>query len=283
MPFKSFEDAVGSMPRHADVCAHCGATWGDHSGMSCPHEREDLPNPLGDVVFELVYTEAEGLTGEKRYTKLGSQRLYNHTSCIRPSHCNTLLAPFELGKKQYRTDYFVLKFVRIMPKDVPEGVACGILPVAMPAPVVMPEPVPMPAPATNPKAAFGDKKVPVFLVPLTFIYGVAVALVEGASKYGKWNWRRTPVEASTYVHATGRHLLKWYHGEDKDPVTQIHHLYNAAASLCILIDAEVAKTLIDDRPPKVDTTEQAKYLEDTMAHLKELFKDHKPTHYTESN
>ena len=134
---------------------------------------------------------------------------------------------------------------------------------------------------TNPKAAFGDKKIPVFLVPLTFIYGVAVALFEGASKYGKWNWRRTPVEASTYVHATGRHLLKWYHGEDKDPVTRIHHLYNAAASLCILIDAEVAKTLIDDRPPKVDMTEQAQYLEDTIAHLKELFKDATPTHCKE--
>ncbi len=135
----------------------------------------------------------------------------------------------------------------------------------------------------NPKAAFGDKKIPVFLVPLTFIYGVAVALFEGASKYGRWNWRKSPVEASTYVHATGRHLLKWYHGEDKDPVTRIHHLYNAAASLCILIDAEVAKTLIDDRPPKVDMTEQAQYLEDTIAHLKELFKDATPTHHKELN
>lgn len=139
---------------------------------------------------------------------------------------------------------------------------------------------PTPKAATNPKQAFGDTKIPVGLVPLTFIYGVAVALFEGASKYGRWNWRKSKVEASTYVHATGRHLFKWYHGENCDPVTRINHLYNAAASLCILIDAEVAGTLIDDRPPAVDTTKQVHDLEATVVHLRTLFKDHTPTHHT---
>lgn len=136
---------------------------------------------------------------------------------------------------------------------------------------------------TNPKQLYGDKKLPLSLVPTSFINATSVALLEGALKYGSNNYRVSPVEAMTYAHACMRHLLKWVHGEDSDPETHVPHLANAAACLAILIDTGVHNTLIDNRPPKQDTSAQVKELEATVAHLRELFKDKAPTHYTQAN
>lgn len=135
-------------------------------------------------------------------------------------------------------------------------------------------------PSANPKQAFGDKKIPLGLVPRSFINGTSLGLAEGMLKYGAWNFRSTKVEAMTYVSAVLRHFEAYVHGENCDPVTKVPHLYSAAAGLAILIDTGVQGTLIDNRPPKQDTSAQVKEIEEVLAHLKELYKDHKPVHYT---
>lgn len=135
-------------------------------------------------------------------------------------------------------------------------------------------------PSANPKQAFGDKKIPLGLVPRSFINGTSLGLAEGMMKYGAWNFRSTKVEAMTYVSAVLRHFEAYIHGENCDPVTKVPHLYSAAAGLAILIDTGVQGTLIDNRPPKQDTSAQVKEIEEVLAHLKELYKDHKPVHYT---
>ena len=135
-------------------------------------------------------------------------------------------------------------------------------------------------PSANPKQAFGDKKIPLGLVPRSFINGTSLGLAEGMVKYGAWNFRSTKVEAMTYASAVLRHFEAYIHGEECDPITKVPHLYSAAAGIAILIDTKVQGTLIDNRPPKQDTSAQVKEIEEVLVHLKELFKDHNPVHYT---
>lgn len=105
----------------------------------------------------------------------------------------------------------------------------------------------------NPKQAFGDKKVPLHLVPGPAMAYCAQALKEGSRKYGAFNWRHTSVEVQTYVGATMRHLMAFVDGEDMDPESGNPHLAHAIASLAILIDAIESGKVIDNRPPKGPT------------------------------
>lgn len=101
----------------------------------------------------------------------------------------------------------------------------------------------------NPKQLYGDKKIPLQLVPPSVCIAIARGLAEGAVKYGPWNWRDQPVEAMTYYGATLRHMAAWLEGETLDPDGNGKtHLDGAIASLGILIDAQAAGTLIDNRP-----------------------------------
>jgi hypothetical protein len=103
----------------------------------------------------------------------------------------------------------------------------------------------------NPKQAYGDKKVPMHLVPPALVIGAARALGEGAKKYGAYNWRNSKVEALTYVGAIQRHLAAYQDGEDVDPesTTGKLHLEGIAACCAILMDALHGGFLIDNRPP----------------------------------
>jgi hypothetical protein len=107
-----------------------------------------------------------------------------------------------------------------------------------------------PALPPNPKQAYGDKKVPLQLIPATSLIHEAMALKEGARKYNPFNWRRDPVEALTYVGACLRHLLAWQDGQELDPETGNHHLGHAKACLGIILDAQATGNLIDNRPLK---------------------------------
>lgn len=100
----------------------------------------------------------------------------------------------------------------------------------------------------NPKQAYGDKKVPLHLVPGAASAYIAMGLKEGARKYGAFNWRETDVEAMTYVGATLRHLAAFVDGEDTDPDSGNPHLAHAMASLAILVDALESEGVIDNRP-----------------------------------
>lgn len=133
---------------------------------------------------------------------------------------------------------------------------------------------------TNPKDAIGAGKLPLHLVPDTATYHLATAFLEGALKYGKYNWRVAGVRASIYLDALDRHVSKWKNGEDRDPKTRVHHLANALACIAIILDAELCGKLTDDRPPRANIAALEADLTARAAHLRELFKDHNPHQYT---
>lgn len=140
-----------------------------------------------------------------------------------------------------------------------------------------------PTKPSNPKDVMGSRKIDVGLVPDTMVFCAATAFMEGALKYGRYNWRISGVRASIYHAALKRHLAKWWNGQSIDPVTQVHHLDNAMACLAILRDAELYDKFTDDRPPCPDPDVMAEMIdlcEGDVKHLRELFKDHNPTQFT---
>lgn len=101
-------------------------------------------------------------------------------------------------------------------------------------------------PPKNPKDALAANKVPVALWPAVATMHGSLALLDGQMKYGRTNWRATPVRASVYVGAAMRHLNDYFEGQKLD-ASGCHNLGHALACLAILVDAEAAGTLIDDR------------------------------------
>lgn len=103
---------------------------------------------------------------------------------------------------------------------------------------------------TNPKDAVGVRKWRQFCaVPLTVLAEVGVALLEGARKYGRHNYRVAGVRASVYVDAAFGHIVQWWEGEDIDSDSGLSHVTKAIASLVVLRDAMIQGKLNDDRPP----------------------------------
>lgn len=136
---------------------------------------------------------------------------------------------------------------------------------------------------TNPKDHFGSAKIDLGNVPDTLVICAATALLEGALKYGRFNWRIAGVRVSIYHAALKRHVAKWWNGQNHDKKSQVHHLDNAIACLTILRDAELYGLLEDDRPPCPNPDAMADFIdgkEVEVAFLKELFKDHHPKQYT---
>ncbi len=75
----------------------------------------------------------------------------------------------------------------------------------------------------------------------------AWAHADGASKYKPYNWRHVNVCATTYIAAIMRHLDAFRNGEDCAEDSGCHHLAHIIANCNILLDAEQAGTLVDDR------------------------------------
>jgi len=101
---------------------------------------------------------------------------------------------------------------------------------------------------TNPKDRLGLKKTRLSLVPPASLLYQALAMEDGARKYGPYNWRANKVIATIYVDAAMRHLLAWADGEELAPDSQKPHLAHALACLGIIVDAKETGNLIDDRP-----------------------------------
>lgn len=137
--------------------------------------------------------------------------------------------------------------------------------------------------SSNPKEAIGSAKLDFSLVPASAEAYMASAFTEGALKYGSYNWRVAGVRASTYYAAAQRHMRKWWNGEQYDPKTKVHHLANSMACHAIILDAELAGLLSDDRPPKVYLAGLIEGLEATVAHLKEMSAGLTPHHCTALN
>jgi hypothetical protein len=104
---------------------------------------------------------------------------------------------------------------------------------------------------TNPKDAVGTKKIPVSVLPMPVLGEVGLALLEGARKYGRHNWRVAGVRGSVYIDACFRHLASWWEGEDVDPDSGLSHITKAIAGLVVLRDSMLMENWKDDRPPKI--------------------------------
>ena len=103
---------------------------------------------------------------------------------------------------------------------------------------------------TNPKDAVGIKKAPMSTVPCPVMMEVGVAMLEGALKYGRHNYRVSGVRASVYYDAQMRHMMQWWEGEDLDPDSGLSHVTKTIASLVVLRDAMMNDMWVDDRPPR---------------------------------
>lgn len=103
---------------------------------------------------------------------------------------------------------------------------------------------------SNPKDSLGVKKIPFSTVPEEVMGEVALAMLEGALKYGRHNYRVIGIRSSVYYDAARRHLGAWWEGEDIDPHSGLSHITKCIASLVVLRDAMVQGNITDDRPPK---------------------------------
>lgn len=115
-------------------------------------------------------------------------------------------------------------------------------------------PLEEPTKETNPKDAVAIGKVPFSVIPAQVLGNIGLALMEGALKYGRHNYRGTGIRFSVYYDATMRHLTDWWEGQDIDPDSgecELHHVDKAIASLVVLSDAIKSGMLEDDRPPVV--------------------------------
>ena len=107
-----------------------------------------------------------------------------------------------------------------------------------------------PAAPLDPKAKFGATKPNLALVPGTACCAEALALEDGAMKYGPFNWRYSPVEAMTYLAAAMRHLQAYIDGQDFTSDTLVHNLGAVRACCAIVLDAGASGTLVDNRPAR---------------------------------
>lgn len=104
---------------------------------------------------------------------------------------------------------------------------------------------------SNPKDAVGTGKVPFSTVPWPVVAEVGLAMLEGARKYGRHNYRAIGVRASVYFDASMRHMTAWWEGQDTDPDSGLSHITKAIASLVVLRDAMMNDKWADDRAPAV--------------------------------
>ena len=100
---------------------------------------------------------------------------------------------------------------------------------------------------TDPKGANGKAKPQLHLIPRVSLEAQAGALQLGKEKYGERNWVQNTVRQSTYISAIMRHTAALQDGEDLDPESGISHLGHIMAGCAIILDAQKAGTLVDDR------------------------------------
>jgi hypothetical protein len=102
-------------------------------------------------------------------------------------------------------------------------------------------------PDGNPKTQFGVVKPRDTYTPPIPYLEYSLAHLQGALKYGPFNWRDDPVTMSTYLDAAISHINKFRAGQDRATDTDIHELGHAMTCLSIVIDAQAYGTITDDR------------------------------------
>lgn len=133
---------------------------------------------------------------------------------------------------------------------------------------------------TNPKDTIGIRKAPMSTVSGAVMAEVGTAMLEGAAKYGRHNYRVVGVRASVYYDATMRHLIGWWEGEDLDPDSGLSHVTKAIASLVVLRDAMINGKCEDDRPPACAPFYGP--LNTEAGRILDRHADKSPTHYTQA-
>lgn len=134
---------------------------------------------------------------------------------------------------------------------------------------------------SNPKDNVGSTKLPFHLWPETATALGCLGLLDGELKYGRSNFRAVGVRASVYVDACRRHLAAWFEGETSDPDSGVPHLGHALACLAILVEAEAAGNLNDDRMFPTKYREWINSLTPHVARMQKLYSDRPvPVHYT---
>lgn len=134
--------------------------------------------------------------------------------------------------------------------------------------------------STNPKDAIGSDKLPLHLWPETATATGCLGLLEGALKYGRDNWRETGVRATIYIDALRRHVNAWAEGENNDPDSGMPHLAHALACLAIIVDAQAAGKLRDDRHYPGGYRHLVEELTPLVAAAKANHADKDPKHWT---
>lgn len=132
---------------------------------------------------------------------------------------------------------------------------------------------------TNPKDVCGIRKLAFSVLPWRVLARVALAMMEGAAKYGRHNYRASGVRASVYFDAVvARHLTDWWEGVDIDPDSGLHHVDKAIAGLMVMRDSMLQGNFVDDRPPAggLDMDE----LNRLAAGIIDQHADKSPHHYT---
>ena len=132
---------------------------------------------------------------------------------------------------------------------------------------------------TNPKDFVGCDKIPFHLWPETATLLGSSALLDGASKYGRSNFRAVGVRASIYYDACRRHMNKWFEGENTDPDSGLPHLAHALACIAILVEASEQGNMTDDRMFDGAYIKMVENYSPMVAKIKESHKDKSPKHY----
>lgn len=138
-------------------------------------------------------------------------------------------------------------------------------------------------PSVNPKEAIGSSKLPMHLAsPLAMAY-MALGLANGALKYGKANFKATPVLCSIYMDGFMRHMMAWLEGEEYDQDDGAPHLGAALANLAIIIEARANGTLIDDRPIGEGYLKEREMLTEIWQQIQKKHAGKNPHHFTRNN
>lgn len=96
---------------------------------------------------------------------------------------------------------------------------------------------------------YNSGKLPIHLVPVSAITGIAETLRYGAQKYEERNWESGFPYSIPYACAQ-RHLLAWWNGEEVDQESGLSHLKHALANIAMLIEFLETYPKGDDRPTR---------------------------------
>jgi len=134
---------------------------------------------------------------------------------------------------------------------------------------------------SNPKDVIGVRKTPMSCLPWRVLWHVGLAMLEGALKYGRFNYRAAGTRASVYFDAVvSRHIGPWWEGQDIDPDSGKHHLDKAIAALMVLRDSMLQGNWVDDRPPRGLADGDLEALNAEAAALIDRYADRDPRHFT---